>query len=705
MTGVCDDRYYQLEAVNAARELYASESRGQLYMACGTGKTRVYIRIVALLCPGGLVVVLVPSVWLLGQIIGEWLAIFGLDLAVMAVCHDQTVADDPEGYGLSVPVTTDPAEVGSWLWEHRSADATRLVVSTHRSVKVVGQALVRSGLNADLLIIDEAHHATGRASKGIARAHDNHLFPAARRLAATATPVRLAARRGSTATMRMDDENLFGRVMYQYPLAQGIADGYLDDYRIVVVGVSDREVRRLLKHRRNAPAGNDSPIDLHTAMCQIVLAKTAAQFNLRRVIVFTRTVADAVAFAQTLPSTVAAMTADRPERPLTSSFVHGEMKIKDRNRELELLRNPPGDGWTVLANVRCLGEGIDVPAVDGVMVTYPKQSEIDIVQAIGRATRRNLDGSGISTVILPVAVPDTPGEDIDADTLTAGRYRILWDVLCGLRRHDTTFARDFDNLGTTMRGVPRSREPGGKIQVYLPEGWNPTEFLQQLAVRVVSTTRSPWWDGMDALRVFHAQHGHCDVVAGTIVDGVDLSQWSVTNRATYQRGKMPEDRDAALREVGFDPLRDAVTWAKSFRAACVFKDRYGHLEAPRDFFVDGIHVRAWLDEQRDLHADNHLSSLRWKRLEQIGMRWTSRPRTPLQYLDVVAAYQQRHGHINVPPGPVTDDGHAGQWLVEQRIAARKGVLEDWIRDRLDELGMDWDWAPSPVRRFAQQDVS
>jgi superfamily II DNA or RNA helicase len=705
------DRYYQIEAVNAAHERYQSSDRGQLHMACGTGKTRVYMRVAARECPGGLVVVLAPSVWLLGQIVRAWRADFGLEHVSVAVCHDPTVAEDPEGYGIHVPVTTNHVEVAEWLERNQSAGITRLVVATHRSVRVVGQALSSAGLAADLLIVDEAHHSAGRADKLLAHVHDDPSFPAARRLYGTATPVQLSEprRRATTATVqtvRMDDEALFGPVFYDYPLARAIADTYLDDYRLVVVGVSDSEARRLLERRRATPAGKHSPIDLHTAMCHIVLAKTAARFDLRRVIVFDRTVDDAIHFAETLPTTVSMMSSGRPDRPLTSSFVYGEMKIRERNRELDLLREPPEDGWAVLANMRCLGEGIDVPSVDGIMFTYPKQSPIEIVQAIGRATRRNPAGSGISTIILPIAIPDAPEHDIDPDTLTVGRYRVLWDVLRGLRQHDATFAREIEHLSTAGRGnTGVARPPGSKIEIHLPAGWKPMLFLQQLAIRVVATTRSAWWDGMDALRRFHAEHDHTDVVAGTVVDGVDLFQWATTNRETYRKlGSLPDDREAALRELGFDLDGDAVRWAKGFHAARAFRSQYGHLEAPDGIVVNGVHVRPWLDEQRDRHAEGILSSLRWARLESLGMRWTSRPRTPQEYLDALAAYHQRHGHITIPPDTASDNGYLGQWLVEQRLAQHKDMLEKGIRQRLDELGMDWDWTPTPVRRFVAQGV-
>jgi predicted helicase len=41
----------------------------------------------------------------------------------------------------------------------------------------------------------------------------------------------------------------------------------------------------------------------------------------------------------------------------------------------------------VITNARCLTEGVDVPSVDLVAFLNPRQSKVDIVQAVGRAMR------------------------------------------------------------------------------------------------------------------------------------------------------------------------------------------------------------------------------------------------------------------------------------------------------------------------------
>jgi predicted helicase len=37
----------------------------------------------------------------------------------------------------------------------------------------------------------------------------------------------------------------------------------------------------------------------------------------------------------------------------------------------------------VLTNVRCLSEGVDVPALDAVMFLTPRGSQVDVVQSVG----------------------------------------------------------------------------------------------------------------------------------------------------------------------------------------------------------------------------------------------------------------------------------------------------------------------------------
>ena len=60
----------------------------------------------------------------------------------------------------------------------------------------------------------------------------------------------------------------------------------------------------------------------------------------------------------------------------------------------------------LLSNARCLSEGVDVPALDGVAFIDPRSSEIDIIQSVGRAIRLS-ENKTTGTIVIPVFVEQT----------------------------------------------------------------------------------------------------------------------------------------------------------------------------------------------------------------------------------------------------------------------------------------------------------
>ena len=78
----------------------------------------------------------------------------------------------------------------------------------------------------------------------------------------------------------------------------------------------------------------------------------------------------------------------RPRRAIWSEHVSGAMSSGHRDRVLLRFRDFAPDELGLLSNARCLGEGVDVPSLDGVAFIDPRRSTIDIIQAVGRAIRK-----------------------------------------------------------------------------------------------------------------------------------------------------------------------------------------------------------------------------------------------------------------------------------------------------------------------------
>jgi predicted helicase len=352
-------RPYQAEAVEAITAGLRDGGRGQVRMACGTGKTLVAARAAAEVAGrGGVIVVLVPSIALAAQMIQAWPAGCPVD-QVLAVCSDYTVGGGGvRASDLAVPVSTDPEVIAKWL-----ADTARrvLVVGTYDSAHRLAAALRRAGQVAELTVCDEAHRLAGAAGKATAVILAPDVMPERRRLYLTATP-RIGtgiSAGGELLVASMDDAAVFGPVLNTYPFRRGIAEGWLKDYRIVIAALADSQVRELLDG--NPGLVGEGGVPVRMAAAQAALAMTAAQFGLRRCLAFMPRIAQARQFATTLPATVGLLPAGRrPDGPVTARFVHGEMSSAQREMVLDRLRHPPEGGWSVVANARCLGEGVDV---------------------------------------------------------------------------------------------------------------------------------------------------------------------------------------------------------------------------------------------------------------------------------------------------------------------------------------------------------
>jgi superfamily II DNA or RNA helicase len=572
-------RPYQLEAVHAITTRLASEvAVGQLHAACGSGKTLIAAQCAAQLVPaGGVTVVLVPSIALTGQTLSV-LAGFRPGCRVLAVCSDDTVADSSMHLAdLAVEVSTEDETIAAWL----RAGGDRVLVSTYASAERTATAMIAAGATADLLVCDEAHHLTGHAEFPIRRVVDPGFLPAARRLYMTATPRVMLAGGGGDRMLSMDDATTFGPVLYEYPFSRAISERYLKDYRILVVGIADSQARLLLADTGKAWADRLGAPELRTVVAQATLAKAVREYGLRRVLVFTHRVADAAEFSRTLASAVQRVPADqRPDGPVMARHVHGEQTISVRERILDHLRTPPEDGWTAVANARCLHEGTDVPEVDGVLFTLPKRSPVDVVQAVGRALRRSDSTADTATVIVPIVIPDS--DELVGD-LDAGEFATLWHVVRALRAHDEQFGAALDMRRSQLHyGDP---DLPAKIVLDLPPGTS-DEVVRQLRLLTVRQTTSSFWEYHGALRAWCAAHGHPHVPSRHVTeDGLDLGRWCDTRRAARKGGWIPAWQVRALDELAFSWTRNDDRYQRFLAELSDYRAAHGHARPPAAYIA------------------------------------------------------------------------------------------------------------------------
>ena len=442
-------RDHQREAIRDVVKGFKSTDRGQLIMACGTGKTLTSLFIKEKL-DAERTLVLLPSLSLLKQTMQVWKIHAKVPFEALPVCSDETVnqsEDEAVAHSseLGVPVTTDPAEIAAFL---RRRSGPRVVFSTYQSSPQLAAAFALERVpQFDIALADEAHRVAGDESTVFATILNAHTIKARRRLFMTATPryytgrVLKAAQDEDLEVATMNDPVKFGTVFHRLTFGEAIRRKLLTDYQVAVVGVDDATYR-VWAEKGTLVKRDGKPTDARTLASQIGLAKAMRKYDLRRVISFHSLISRAHRFASEFPEVVEWMPArQRPKGALWSNYASGEMTAGERHLRLQRLRQLEAGERGLLTNARCLSEGVDVPTLDGVAFIDPRHSEVGIVQAVGRAIRLAEDKT-VGTIVIPVFI-DT---ETDADTaLKDSSFKKVWDVIKALRAHDEELSEQITN--------------------------------------------------------------------------------------------------------------------------------------------------------------------------------------------------------------------------------------------------------------------
>ncbi len=496
----------QRDALDAIAKGYQSHSRGRLVMPCGTGKSLVAMWAAEETAgKHGTVLYLVPSIALMGQTMREWARHRNIGHTYLGVCSDKTTGRRSDDDGdtardlaeLAMPVSTDRDQIALAL-ARPAGNRMRVVFSTYQSLPVLSEALP-ADFTFDLVICDEAHRTTGvdqpsaDETSAFRLIHDEQRVPAQFRLFMTATQrIYTAAAKARAATKdsdvySMDDEQLYGPLLYEMSFSDAVDRGLLSDYEVLIVAHSESQLTAGMSNRLaaiNSAGGRRQIVTKEDAVkllgCWDALAdpnttgvspdRVAGQMaaevtagggkgHLRTAIAFTNTVKLSKAIAGPSSETSGLWQYVAAEAPppatggvgttklleLSVRHVDGSTPAIARAAQLDRLRGEPEPGvCRVISNARVLTEGVDVPALDAILFLQPRKSKIDIVQAVGRVMRTS-PGKEKGYIVIPVVVPEGRAVN-DVDVLEGSDFAVVWDVVRALRAHDERMDIDVNHL-------------------------------------------------------------------------------------------------------------------------------------------------------------------------------------------------------------------------------------------------------------------
>ncbi|MBX7203929.1 MAG: DEAD/DEAH box helicase family protein [Bacteroidia bacterium] len=499
-------KLHQKDALDKTHTYFKNHDRGKLIMACGTGKTFNSLRIAEKETDGkGLVLFLVPSIALLGQTLREWTTFAAEPINAICICSDPDVSkrktknDDSDNFSvvdLALPASTNVKEI---LYQFKrfskqgNAGMT-VVFSTYQSIEVIAKAQQefrkeQLGVDEfDLIICDEAHRTTGVTIAGedesaFTKVHDNNFIKAKKRLYMTATPrlysddVKSKAAQAEAILCSMDDTSLYGEEIYRIGFGEAVEKDLLTDYKVLILTLSGNDVppaiQRMIADKESEINTDDASklVGCINALSKQILGdegiiKDSDPAPMRRAVAFCSSIAVSRKITATFNTATEAYLSSLPEEKMEqmvsvgSQHIDGTMSAPQRDELLEWLKaDTSANECRVLTNVRCLSEGVDVPSLDAVMFLSARNSQVDVVQSVGRVMRK-APGKKYGYIIIPVVVPS----DVDAASALDDneRYKVVWTVLNALRAHD-------DRFNATVNKIELNKHRPEQILVGRPE--------------------------------------------------------------------------------------------------------------------------------------------------------------------------------------------------------------------------------------------
>lgn len=510
-------RPHQLVAMSKAYEYFVEQrnERGKLIMACGTGKTYTSLKIMEQMTDkNAFVLFLVPSIALLGQTLNAWMADKQDEMRAVCVCSDAKASrkmvdadeEDASVIDLAVPATTNTQSILRQLRQYGKEDCRTVIFSTYQSIDVVKEAIDLYGHEVDLIICDEAHRTTGvilkdKAESNFTKIHSNDFIASKRRLYMTATPrlysanVKVKAKENENVDVlcSMDSKELYGEEFHRLTFNDAVSQGLLADYKVLVLTVSEedipQEIRTHIKDNYNFASEKDKLHELNFDDATKIIGcinglskrikgdhgvtKEQDPIMMKRAVAFCQTInptksnpnyssTQLAKYFGTICDEYKEMMLDDEKKEVVNvkaKHIDGSMDANTRNELIAWLKQDAYDPQEcrVLCNVRCLSEGVDVPALDAVLFLSPRNSEVEVVQSVGRVMRTFGKGTDkekkYGYIIIPVIVPnDVKPEDALNDN---ERFKVVWTILNALRSHDENFNAHVNQINLNKTRPPK----------------------------------------------------------------------------------------------------------------------------------------------------------------------------------------------------------------------------------------------------------
>jgi predicted helicase len=416
---------YILEMIEG---FYNLNNKGKLVWACGLGKALLSILIIKLLNFRS-VLFGVPSNNLQKQIKNEIIKIFQNKNNILLVGGDDRDQD--------IKSTTVKSEIISFL-RNDSNNEPKFVISTYHSCHL----LVDKDIIFEFKVGDEAHHLVGierEENKGFRLFHKINSIKS---LFMTATEKTIEMRTNKEI-YSMDDESIFGKYIDIKSVNWAIENKKITDYNILVLKNTADEVDEIIKSLGVNVFNKEIFIS-----CYMCLKSFEKYNDLTHLLLYTNTT-EYAELAKTYINEILALNILLISKERIYNNALHSKNCNDLESEVRIFKNAP---YGIISCVYILGEGFDLPKLNGVCIVGNMQSETRIVQYLLRPNRlENGNPKKKAYVIIPY---------IDADDWESEKksYEKVRTIVSQMRNVDENIEQKIFVAGLEKRERKKNTE-------------------------------------------------------------------------------------------------------------------------------------------------------------------------------------------------------------------------------------------------------
>lgn len=642
---------HQIEATNAVIKHFETNNRGQLILPCGAGKTLVALWIKEGMRPKN-TLVLVPSLALLRQIKDSWSFQRKVFYERLNVCSEKDIDKTKDTFNIHTyevggQVTTDPKEI----YEFLKRDCEKVIFSTYQSLRAISDACkVHKEFAFDLTICDEAHRTAGsKQHNEFTLIHEDKNIPSKKRLYMTATPkvasVNLKSLMGKDYELLCDmgKPEIFGTEAYRLTFGAAIQQKVLVDYKIIGIGVSDEDVEKFITERHYV--GNLTADKIaHNFALDLVMR----EYNAFHSLTFHSRVELAEKFAE------------RHKAFFSDVFCNSVKGQQSTNERVRILNEFKDSEIGIVSNARCLTEGVDVPTIDLIYFSDPKNSKIDIVQASGRALRKDRSGKSkkeLGYIVVPIFY--NADKNIEAEIKKKPIFNHLVEVVRSLCDQDERLQAEIDEVafkeGKRTSSKIDFRFTGESVEKIIKLENIEEKIKHSLVHEIIQQNRNYWEVMYKHLQEFKGLHGHMNV-GGRKGQFGQLSRWVNEQRRAYHNGKLNSTRIEKLNRINFDwkgenrkTEKDLdIVWLRNYSKLETYFKENGNSDTPRTYKKDNA-LKNWVVQQRVKYKQGKLTE--WKIDELKKLNFNLMPRKKGyndEFIELLKGYKAIHGDTLVP---------------------------------------------------------